>query len=46
MHIQEAFLIHGDNSKGDHSASEGCIITKRDCREDIQKGDYVEVSSM
>ena len=25
-HGRSGFLMHGDNSKGDHSASEGCII--------------------
>lgn len=29
------FRIHGDNSKGDHSASEGCIILPRDVRNRI-----------
>ncbi len=29
------FMIHGDNSKGDHSASHGCIILPRLIREQI-----------
>lgn len=29
------FLIHGDNPKGDHSASEGCIILDHVTREKI-----------
>lgn len=29
------FFIHGDNSKGDHSASDGCIILARPFREKI-----------
>lgn len=43
-HGRSGFLIHGDNSKMDHTASEGCIITKKDCRQDIQKGDFVQVN--
>ena len=29
------FLIHGDNSRGDQSASQGCIILPRRAREEI-----------
>jgi hypothetical protein len=29
------FLIHGDNKKHNHSASEGCIIQNRDVRQVI-----------
>lgn len=32
---RSAFYIHGDNSKGDFSASEGCIILPRAVREVI-----------
>lgn len=34
---RSGFLIHGDNSKGDHSASEGCIILGPKVREEIAK---------
>jgi hypothetical protein len=30
-----AFRIHGDNGRGDHSASHGCIILPRPIREQI-----------
>ncbi|EGC36285.1 hypothetical protein DICPUDRAFT_97622 [Dictyostelium purpureum] len=33
MEGRDSFQIHGDNSKGDKSASEGCIILSRDIRE-------------
>jgi len=32
---RSAFLIHGDNST--HTASHGCIILRRDVREDINR---------
>jgi len=32
---RNAFLIHGDNSKGNQSASEGCIIQGRAIRDQI-----------
>jgi hypothetical protein len=35
MHGRGGFLIHGDNSRGDRSASEGCIILPRNVRNDI-----------
>lgn len=31
-HGRSAFLIHGDNSLGNHSASHGCIILQRAVR--------------
>ena len=35
MFGRSAFFIHGDNAKGDHSASNGCIILGRPTREAI-----------
>lgn len=32
---RNGFLIHGDNGRGDRSASEGCIVLSRECRESI-----------
>jgi hypothetical protein len=43
MHNRNAFQIHGDNGKGNKSASEGCIVT--DKRDDFKKGDRVHVKS-
>jgi hypothetical protein len=37
MFGRDAFLIHGDNSKHDNSASEGCIILGPAIREQISK---------
>jgi RHS repeat-associated protein len=34
-HGRAGFLIHGDNQRGDHSASNGCIILPRPARNDI-----------
>ena len=34
---RDGFKIHGDNSKGDKSASHGCIIIPRHVREEIAK---------
>lgn len=37
-----AFRVHGDNSKGNKSASHGCLIFPRKIREDMwQLGDHV-----
>ncbi len=36
-HGRDSFLIHGDNDKGDKSASNCCIILLRDLREQIYK---------
>jgi len=41
---RSGFLIHGDNSKMNLTASQGCIIVNRECREQIKQGDFVEVS--
>lgn len=35
---RSAFLIHGDNGRGDFSASSGCIILPRNVRERISGG--------
>jgi hypothetical protein len=40
-HGRSAFRIHGDNSKGDHSASHGCIILPPQVRHQIwESGDH------
>jgi hypothetical protein len=39
MHGRSEFLIHGDNSKNDHTASHGCIILCRLDRERIDASD-------
>jgi hypothetical protein len=44
MHGRFGFLIHGDNKKGDHSASEGCIIVGPDARKKISIGDKIRVT--
>ena len=43
MYGRNAFQIHGDNGKGDQSASEGCIILNKADRKGLKKGDTVEV---
>lgn len=40
MHGRGGFLIHGDNAAGNHSASEGCIITDRATRNAIANTGY------
>lgn len=35
LHGRSGFLIHGDNAKGDRSASNGCIIAPRWARLEI-----------
>jgi hypothetical protein len=35
MFGRDGFLIHGDNSAMNHTASEGCIILTRDIRQRI-----------
>ena len=35
MHGRSGFLIHGDNGRGDNSASHGCIIIPRNGRDEI-----------
>ncbi len=37
MFGRDGFLIHGDNSKHDGSASEGCIVLDRSIRDEISK---------
>lgn len=37
------FYVHGDNSKGDQSASEGCIVTARAVREIIARHSVLSV---
>ena len=43
MHGRSGFLIHGDNSKHDNSASEGCIIVGPEARKKISNGDKIIV---
>ena len=40
MHGRGGFLIHGDNAAGNHSASEGCIITNKATRNAIANTGY------
>ncbi len=40
---RDGFLIHGDNAKMNLTASQGCIVVEKDCREHIQQGDLLEV---
>lgn len=35
------FYIHGDNGRGDFSASSGCIVVQRSARIAVQPGDIV-----
>jgi hypothetical protein len=35
-HGRSSFLIHGDNSLGNHTASHGCIILSRMVREKMR----------
>lgn len=37
VHGRSAFRIHGDNRRGDNSASRGCIILNRDTRDLIAR---------
>jgi hypothetical protein len=37
------FLIHGDNRDRNNSASQGCIIVPRSCREAIPSGETLRV---
>ncbi len=39
MYGRNAFRIHGDNARGDQSASEGCIILNRNARDAISNSD-------
>lgn len=45
MYGRSGFLIHGDNSKGDHSASQGCIIVGPEARKKISIGDLIVVQA-
>jgi hypothetical protein len=39
---RSGFRVHGDNAKGDQSASEGCVIVPRNIRDDMwQLKDHV-----
>lgn len=40
---RSAFRVHGDNKKGDHSASHGCIILPRVIRERIYNSGDLEL---
>ena len=42
-HGRAGFLIHGDNAKGDHSASHGCIILTPDHRKHIAKSGITDL---
>jgi hypothetical protein len=35
MFNRNGFLIHGDNTRADHSASDGCIVLNRTARDAI-----------
>lgn len=39
MYGRGGFLIHGDNSKGDRSASEGCIVLTKNIRDRIGRSE-------
>ncbi len=40
MYGRSGFYIHGDNGKGDYSASEGCIILELKFRNAIDSSEY------
>lgn len=40
---RSGFYIHGDNGRGDFSASEGCIIVQRSARIAVEPGDVIAV---
>jgi hypothetical protein len=42
MFGRSAFMIHGDNRT--HTASQGCIILRRDLREQIDRSDDRELT--
>ncbi|ETO14761.1 hypothetical protein RFI_22607 [Reticulomyxa filosa] len=42
---RDGFLIHGDNQKKNHTASEGCIIVGPTIRKQIKKNDLIEVNN-
>lgn len=43
MYGRAGFLIHGDNAAQNHTASQGCIIVPRNCRERIPTGETLRV---
>ena len=43
---RDNFLIHGDNSKMNHTASNGCIIVGPKCREKVEINDIIEVEEL
>lgn len=43
MHGRSGFFIHGDNKRGDYSASEGCIVVSREVRDLFRPGDRLIV---
>lgn len=43
MQGRAGFLIHGDNAAQNNTASEGCIIVPRDCRDAIPTGETLRV---
>ena len=43
MFGRDNFQIHGDNGKGDKSASKGCIILNQSDRAGLKPGDKVTV---
>lgn len=44
MYGRSGFQIHGDNNRGDQSASRGCIIMDQSARGSIKKGDRINVT--
>jgi hypothetical protein len=43
MHGRSGFFWHGDNSRGDNSASSGCPISPLSCRSRVPTGERLEV---
>lgn len=43
-HGRSAFLIHGDNDLGNHTASHGCIIMSRPVREKMRRSGDTELT--
>ena len=44
MYDRDSFQIHGDNGRGDQSASKGCIILNTSDRKGLKKGDKLHVT--
>ena len=42
-HGRSGFFVHGDNTKGDHSASHGCIIAGRPARDAMKASGDTEL---